>query len=86
MTAVYFDMDSFHTAMFQKFLSMKMYIFSQTAPVDKVLFLKARATGRNLEVATLITSEGGNIRFWCLYGARHEMGKSHLLEHRSLTM
>lgn len=46
----------------------------QTAPVDKVLFLKARATGRNLEVATLVTSEGGYIRFWCLYGARHEMG------------
>ncbi|KAL4240997.1 hypothetical protein ACF0H5_001776 [Mactra antiquata] len=46
----------------------------QTAPVDKVLFLKGRATGRNLEVSTLITSEGGHIRFWCLYGARNEMG------------
>ncbi|XP_060573290.1 WD repeat-containing protein on Y chromosome-like isoform X4 [Ruditapes philippinarum] len=46
----------------------------QTAPVDKVLFLKGRATGRNLEVSTLITSEGGYIRFWCLYGARNEMG------------
>ena len=50
------------------------YVFSQNAPVDKVLFLKSRATGRNLEVATLITSEGGYLRFWCLYGARNEMG------------
>ncbi|XP_052262965.1 WD repeat-containing protein on Y chromosome-like isoform X3 [Dreissena polymorpha] len=47
---------------------------SQTAPVDKVLFLKGRATGRNMEVSSLVTSEGGYIRFWCLYGARNEMG------------
>ncbi|XP_052783274.1 WD repeat-containing protein on Y chromosome-like isoform X3 [Mya arenaria] len=46
----------------------------QTAPVDKVLFLRGRASGRNMEVATLVTSEGGYIRFWCLYGARNEMG------------
>ena len=49
-------------------------VYSQTAPVDKAMFLKGRATGRNMDVATLVTSEGGNIRFWCLYGARNEMG------------
>ena len=51
------------------------HLNSQLAPVDKVLFLKGRATGRNLEVATLVTSEGGYLRFWCLYGAKNEMGE-----------
>ena len=60
------------------FFSYWFYLFarsSQPAPVDKVLFLKGRATGRNLEVATLVTSEGGYIRFWCLHGAKNEMGE-----------
>ncbi|KAK3593630.1 hypothetical protein CHS0354_025521 [Potamilus streckersoni] len=47
----------------------------QIAPVDKVLFLKSRGAVRHSESATLVSSEGGVLRWWCLYGAKHEMGE-----------
>ena len=65
---------------FYHLFSCPFSVFSQAAPVDKVLFLKGRATGRNMEVSTLVTSEGGYLRFWCLYGAKNEMGKQLLVQ------
>ena len=33
-----------------------------------------------MEVSTLVTSEGGYLRFWCLYGAKNEMGEYHWIK------
>ena len=40
----------------------------QAAPVDKLLWLKARATCmRRNEAAILLSSEAGNIMFWSIH-------------------
>ncbi|KAK3758931.1 hypothetical protein RRG08_016011 [Elysia crispata] len=46
----------------------------QPAPVDKLLFLKARASIRFTESAILISSEGGVLRWWNIYSQHKEMG------------
>ncbi|GFO38221.1 WD repeat-containing protein on y chromosome-like isoform x1 [Plakobranchus ocellatus] len=46
----------------------------QAAPVDKLLFLKARASIRFTESAILISSEGGVLRWWNIYSQHKEMG------------
>ncbi|XP_069124684.1 cilia- and flagella-associated protein 337-like isoform X2 [Argopecten irradians] len=46
----------------------------QPVPVDKLLFLRSRCVGRGLEVAMLVSSEAGYLRWWCLFTAKHEMG------------
>ncbi|XP_035828989.1 WD repeat-containing protein on Y chromosome [Aplysia californica] len=46
----------------------------QPAPVDKLLFLKARAGIRFTESAVLISSEGGFLRWWNIYSAHKDMG------------
>ena len=43
-------------------------IARQAAPVDKLLWLKARATCmRRNEAAILLSSEAGNIMFWSIH-------------------
>ncbi|KAL5017844.1 hypothetical protein ScPMuIL_003566 [Solemya velum] len=46
----------------------------QVAPVDKLLFLKARANVKNPDSAILVSSGGGWLQWWCLYGAKNELG------------
>jgi hypothetical protein len=48
----------------------------QLAPVDRLLFLRARATVKQTESAFLLSSEAGIIRWWGLYGGRKELGES----------
>ncbi|CAH1274614.1 EFCAB8 [Branchiostoma lanceolatum] len=43
-------------------------------PVDQLLFLPKRATGRPSDCAILISSEAGTINWWCIYGTKHHMG------------
>ncbi|CAF4611135.1 unnamed protein product [Rotaria sp. Silwood1] len=42
-------------------------------PVDKLLFLRHRAK-ENMKFGVLISSEGGNLYCWSLYGERKDMG------------
>ncbi|CAF2653059.1 unnamed protein product [Rotaria sp. Silwood2] len=42
-------------------------------PVDKLLFLRHRAK-ENMKLGVLISSEGGNLYCWSLYGERKNMG------------
>ncbi|CAF3733415.1 unnamed protein product [Rotaria sordida] len=42
-------------------------------PVDKLLFLRHRAK-ENMKFGVLISSEGGNLHCWSLYGERKDMG------------
>ncbi|KAK6170880.1 hypothetical protein SNE40_019170 [Patella caerulea] len=48
----------------------------QPAPVDKLLFLKARAAAgaRYADGAILVSSEAGVLRFWSIYGQKKEIG------------
>ncbi|BFZ18007.1 hypothetical protein BsWGS_21047 [Bradybaena similaris] len=46
----------------------------QTAPVDKLHFLKTRAAVRFTESAVLISSEAGTLRWWNIYSVNKEMG------------
>ncbi|XP_052069658.1 WD repeat-containing protein on Y chromosome-like isoform X4 [Mytilus californianus] len=46
----------------------------QSAPVDKVLFLKTRVPLRQSDGAQLISSEAGNIFWWSLYGTKQQIG------------
>lgn len=46
----------------------------QTAPVDKVLFLKRRVPIRHSDGAQLISSEAGCIIWWSLYGTKQQIG------------
>ncbi len=50
----------------------------QPAPVDKLLFLNARAKVRRTEAAILISSEAGNLHWWSMYGKKRELGKSNV--------
>ena len=44
-------------------------------PVDKLLFLRGRATVKHLEKAILLSSEAGVIRWWNI-SSRPEMGET----------
>ncbi|XP_063446060.1 WD repeat-containing protein on Y chromosome-like isoform X2 [Mytilus trossulus] len=46
----------------------------QSAPVDKVLFLKTRVPFRQSDGAQLVSSEAGNIFWWSLYGTKQQIG------------
>ncbi|KAH9494635.1 hypothetical protein Btru_019804 [Bulinus truncatus] len=46
----------------------------QVAPVDKLMFLKARASVRFTESAVLVSSEAGILRWWNIYTSSKEMG------------
>ncbi|KAK7469672.1 hypothetical protein BaRGS_00036301, partial [Batillaria attramentaria] len=46
----------------------------QPVPVDKVLFLRGRASVKHTEKAMLTSSEAGVIRWWNIFSHRHEMG------------
>ncbi|XP_055876696.1 WD repeat-containing protein 49-like isoform X3 [Biomphalaria glabrata] len=46
----------------------------QVAPVDKLMFLKARASVRFTESAVLISSEAGKLRWWNISISNKEMG------------
>ncbi|XP_031555888.1 WD repeat-containing protein on Y chromosome-like [Actinia tenebrosa] len=47
---------------------------SAFSAVDRLMFLTARAQSKAQESATLISSENGNLEFWCLYGTAKPMG------------
>merc|ERR1719239_875783 len=46
----------------------------QAAPVDKLMFLRARAGVRFTESAVLVSSEAGVLRWWNIYTSQKEMG------------
>lgn len=52
-----------------------LYDFRQSAPVDKVLFLKTRVPFRQSDGAQLVSSEAGNIFWWSLYGTKQQIGQ-----------
>ncbi|KAK3091715.1 hypothetical protein FSP39_022107 [Pinctada imbricata] len=46
----------------------------QPAPVEKLLFLPKRLSSRISDGAMLISSEAGYLKWWCLFGAKKEVG------------
>ncbi|XP_041364011.1 WD repeat-containing protein on Y chromosome-like isoform X2 [Gigantopelta aegis] len=46
----------------------------QPTPVDKLLFLRARALTRFSESAILVSSEGGTLHWWNIYSQKTELG------------
>src|ERR1700733_6743534 len=53
-------------------------IFSCAAPVDKLLFLLARAEARQTEAAILVSSEAGILRWWSVFGRKPELGEQNI--------
>lgn len=51
------------------------FVCSHPVPVDKLLFLRGRATVKHLEKAILLSSEAGVIRWWNI-SSRPEMGET----------
>ena len=52
------------------------YVIRQPAPVDKIIFLRARAAQKKRnEAAILVSSEAGTLIFWSIHGAFHNQGK-----------
>ena len=49
---------------------------SHPVPVDKLLFLRGRASVKHLEKAILLSSEAGVIRWWNIFSNRPEMGET----------
>lgn len=47
---------------------------SCAAPVDKLMFLLARAEARQTEAAILVSSEAGILRWWSVFGRNPELG------------
>ncbi|CAF0961507.1 unnamed protein product [Rotaria magnacalcarata] len=53
--------------------SSRRSIANGPVPIDKLLFLRSRAK-ENMKFGVLISSEGGNLNWWSLYGERRHMG------------
>ncbi|XP_076443223.1 cilia- and flagella-associated protein 337-like isoform X3 [Babylonia areolata] len=48
--------------------------FGHPVPVDKLLFLRGRASVKHTEKAMLLSSEAGHIKWWNIYATKPEMG------------
>jgi WD40 repeat protein len=52
----------------------------QPVPVDKLLFLQARAKSKHLDSAILVSSEAGVLRWWSIYAKQPEFGHFNIFD------